>query len=139
MGVPGPYVAAAFFGPKGALLRYEARQASGNAAPNALRPGKVRGEELSQLWRLLDSWKSELGFTPGTVTVTQFDMPHLGLGIHRLPRYLQEALDGLPPEPDEQYRHECLSDIEEWRRLDKFVVQWGNEYWMNRSGEVTDT
>src|SRR5262249_50543972 len=139
MGIPGPYAVAAFFDPQGAFLRHEVRQVGGSTRLDALRPGKVPREERTRLWELLNSWKSELGFTPGTVSVFSFALPNLGIGIYPLPQYLRDALDDSLPEPDEQYRNECLSDVEEWRRLGRFVVRWGNEYWMNSSGEVTDT
>lgn len=139
MGVPGHYVAAAFFDDQGVLLRHEVRQLPGTNPSEVLRPGGVRGQERDRLWELLDAWKSEIGFSPQDVAITKFVVPQLGLGLSDLPQYLQEALDGSQPEPDEEYHQECLSDIEVWRRLGKFVVKWGSEYWMNSSGEVTDT
>jgi hypothetical protein len=139
MGVPGRYVAAAFFSDQGDLLRHEARQLAGTELSDTLRPGAVRGQERDQLWALLDAWKTEIGFTPQDVVITRFAVPQLGLGLSDLPQYLQEALDRVSPEPDEQYHQECLSDIEDWQRLGKFVLKWGSEYWMNSSGDVTDT
>jgi hypothetical protein len=139
LGVPGSFLAAVFFDAQGNFLRCETRKphlALPVATQQAHKPG---GDLLAQLWASLDTWKSEIGFSPSTIVVSCFSVSDLGLGITELPHYLQDLLDHPSSEPDETLRQEYFAEIAEWHRQNKFVLRWGNEYWMNSSGEVTDT
>jgi len=139
IGVPGPYVVAAFFDAGGAILRHEVRQVSGTPSRAELRPEKPPKGLMPRLRDLVRDWQAEMGFTPSDVSVCQFSLPDLGFGIYDLPEFLRYALDDSKPHPDEDFRRECLDHLEEWRRLGKFTVLCGNEYWMSDSGEITDS
>jgi len=139
LGVPGPYVAGLFFDVKGDFLRCDSRQPPlGHAAP-LNQSGKVRGALLTQLWGMLNEWKTELELIPGTIAVSKFSVPQFGVWIADFPQYLQEYFDKRDSESDQVVRAELDNEVAEWQRSRKFVLQWGNEYWMNRNGEVTDT
>jgi hypothetical protein len=139
MGVPGPYVLAAFFDAQGNLVRYEVRALRDRDSRPALRLGKPREPDVAELWALVDAWQREIGFTASSVSISKFDVSDLGIGLFDLPRYLQDVLENPSSIPDEQYRNDCFSDLQDWRRDGTFVLYWGNEYWMTSSGEVFAT
>jgi hypothetical protein len=139
MGIPDLCVAAAFFDAQGKHLRHETRRLTNALPPSSLNPHNALRDLIPQLWALVDAWKLEVGFMPSAISVFKFSLPDLELGIDDLPKYLQDIVDDPSSELDEQHRQECLSEIEEWRRLGKFAVCWGNEYWMSSTGAVTDT
>lgn len=140
MGVPGPLLLAAFFDSEGQLLRHEVRTISvGSMSPGQEHPRKVRGELQKKLWDALETWKAEIHFTPSTVHVLPFYLAEYDVGINELPHHLRDYLEAPSGETDEIDRQAFEEEIAEWRSLGKFEFCWGNDYWLDSSGVVTDT
>jgi hypothetical protein len=139
LGIPGSFLVAAFFGTQGDFLRHESRHLPQCSAGLAMLSGEDRKSLRKQLWAMLGAWKVELGLTPGTIVVSRFSIPEVGVELADLPDYLQDHLEHPDREPDEDLRRELAKSVIEWRRLGRFVLRWGNEYWLNSAGEVTDT
>jgi hypothetical protein len=139
LGVPGPFIAAVFFDSEGNYLRYEIRRPSTSLLLPGPQGRKAPRELLPHLWKMLDTWKTEIGYTPATITVASFFLPDLEVGIAKLPPHLHGYSEDPLSEPDKNLRGQLAEELAEWQRQQRFVLCWGNDYWMNRAGEVTDT
>ena len=114
---------AILFAPDGTFLEYLER-------PNAVRaPNKPA----------LLAWQTELGFTPQTIRVEEFYVDDQGVGIAELPSHYQELVEDPASEPDPDERAVLLREIEKWQRDGSFVLDWGNELWLDDSGHVTSS
>jgi hypothetical protein len=140
--IPG-HVVAVFFDPSGRLVRDEVREASiGGTA--RLSQAKRDQPSIDAEWRLLNAWKAEIGLVASDIRVAKFSLPAwdgrgAGIGVFDLPQFMQDCADDPLSEPDDQFRHELLDGIEEFRSQEKYVLRWGTEYWMSKDGEITDT
>jgi hypothetical protein len=97
-----------------------------------------------ELWERL---RREVGFAPGPIDVRQFsfwakESQHYPLSVEPLPEtssdqlrtwrewgYGQHWLDSL----------DSVLDLREWLTEGRYVLHFGNNYWVNREGEVTDS
>jgi len=138
LGIVSCLAVAVFFNFDGALLRWESRPPVSLSSEPRRAQARPDATMVQELGCLIEAWKAELGFEACMVSISEFNIPDLDIGISKLPRFLQDVVDRPESEPERE-RHEFLRDIEEWRHLDKFVLRWGSEYLMNRAGEVTDT
>jgi hypothetical protein len=84
----------------------------------------------------LPALQEELGFRPATIRVRKFALPDHEVGIEDLPSWHAEFL--AHPDRftlDEQEHHlDFLKNV--WDANDQFVFRWGNDYWIDRRGEV---
>ncbi len=86
----------------------------------------------------LPSWQKEMNFKPGTIRVKKFFLPEYEAGIEDLPEHLAEFLAN--PEGYEKDERDRLSEfIQGWIQRGQFVFLWGNDYWVDNTGEVTDS
>ena len=83
---------------------------------------------------LIEAWQREMSFQPATITVTRFFNLPLYVGIMRYPSHFEEIL--LDPEEDEDEKDEIRESQRSWDAEGMFVLQWGNDYWLNAAGEV---
>jgi hypothetical protein len=117
-----PMTFAIFFAADGSFLEYVER-------PN---DGEPNEPELRR-------WQAELGFTPQTIRVEKFSIDDQGLGIADLPGFYEDLLEDPDSEPDEAERAERLKSIQEWIEDGAFVLYWGNDLWVDGTGEVTSS
>ncbi len=136
MGIPGPCALAAFFDEHGEFVRYETRVLPGPSRPLVGRPSD---ETIAKLWTLLDSWKSEIGLREGTISIFAFRIDALDVRIGDLPDYLNGLFTDPSVAHTDKSGAEYAEDIQEWRREGRFVLRWGNEYWLDRFGAVIAT
>lgn len=79
----------------------------------------------------------EFGFVPGLIRVREFRRPADLFGVYRFPQFYQDFLSN-PEDPifGEEERQELPSIIEQWKAEGNFVVEWGNDFWLNNKGEA---
>lgn len=118
-----PVCFAITFDAGGELVGYEERPRGGGAPDE----------------RELDGWKAEIGFRPATIRVRRFTIPERGLGIEDLCGFDEELLEdpGSEPDPDERARR--LAGIRAWMEEGCFVLYWGNDLWLDGTGQVTSS
>jgi hypothetical protein len=79
----------------------------------------------------------EFGFSPGLIRIKEFHIPEEMFAVYHLPQHLQKFLEN-PNDPifdDED--HEALPGmIREWNEWGQFVLEWGNDFWLDSTGEV---
>ncbi len=82
-----------------------------------------------------DRWRDELGFRPATIRVKRFKFPD-GVGIEGFASGWVRAFD----DPDSDEIETARGWLESWLDWGKFRWTWvGDDWWLNRDGEVTDT
>jgi uncharacterized protein (TIGR02996 family) len=84
----------------------------------------------------LPALTEELGFRPATIRVRKFALPDNELGIEDLPSWHADFLahpDRFTPE-EQEHHLDFLKTV--WDANDQFVFRWGNDYWVDRRGEV---
>jgi hypothetical protein len=118
-------VVAVWFGLDGSLQRSELVSDSATSAA---------------AWEALARWQSEIGFSPATISVEPFWSDELYVGIRDLPLFMKAYLEAAPKKGDARFRPGLYEGIEAFIRDGQFVLVWcGNEFWMSREGEITDT
>jgi hypothetical protein len=146
MGVVGKaplHVVAVFFDQSGYFLREERRRVT-FVEDWGQTQTQQEPERIKALWDVLDGWKAEIGLVPSTIRIGRFHLPEWeqwgdGIGLFDLPKFMQACADDPSSVKDEQFRHDLLDDIGQFRSMGKYVLCWGTEYWMSREGEITDT
>jgi hypothetical protein len=108
--------------------------ADGECIEYLARPNSTSAPDEAALKR----WQAELGFTPRTIHVQRFLFEDVGLGIEDLPGYLEEFLDD-PDAEDAEEQAERFRAIREWLDEGSFVLYWGNDLWLDGTGEVTSS
>jgi uncharacterized protein (TIGR02996 family) len=108
--------------------------ASFDHAGNLLR-AEIRKYPDGTTWVPNNRLREELGFQPATIQVKRFKFPD-GIGIEAFDPLLIEDFDN--PASDE------IENAREWLQhwLGQGMFRWtwvGDDYWLNREGEVTDT
>ena len=76
-----------------------------------------------------------LPFTPGTISIKQFFLPDLWLGIQDLPEHYQDFLD-YPENANDDECHYYSDEIADWRECGNFVLWWNEDYFLNEDGEI---
>jgi hypothetical protein len=81
--------------------------------------------------------KREFGFSPGLVHVKEFYIAPEGFAVYQLPWHFQEFLrdPGSLLFADEE-RGVFPRLIEEWQERGEFVLEWGNDFWLDGTGVV---
>jgi hypothetical protein len=78
-----------------------------------------------------------LRVTPGMIRVKPFCLPEVELAVYELPEDLQDFQENpdCPNLADEE-RERLQAFLQVWKDHGQFVLFWGNDYWLDRSGEV---
>ncbi|MEO7719700.1 MAG: hypothetical protein ABIY70_26135 [Capsulimonas sp.] len=98
-------------------------------------PPDLSFDELSEH---LKSWRAELGITPATISVKQFFLKDIWVGIQDLPDHYLEVLRN-PENFDAEELAELQEDIRIRQEQGDFVFYWCEDYYLDRSGEVTSS
>ena len=110
--------------------------AAGNYLRTATRDFDQSDEdELSVSTR---SIQAEIGLIPGAISVKRFSLPERHIGIRDLPDHYQDVLDR-PEDFNEEQRRELLEDIRQWQEAGDFVLEWDEDYYFSRDGELTSS
>jgi hypothetical protein len=144
MGLYCPDLVAIFFDASGALISHEARRLEFLQRSGVI----VDGEPIEGLVGYYDiyderipprivAWQEELEFRPATIRVKRFFLEELGIGIEHYPSHFGEILDD--PGTSDEEKDDVRDSMRHWDADGQFVLHWGNDYWLDDSGEVTSS
>jgi hypothetical protein len=144
MGLYCPDLVAIFFDASGDLISHEARHLEFLQHSSVI----VDGEPIEGMVGFYDiyderipprisAWQEELEFRPATIRVKQFFLDELGIGIEDYPSHFGEILDDLGASDEE--KADVRESMELWDADGQFVLYWGNDYWLDDSGEVVSS
>lgn len=83
------------------------------------------------------AWQAEIGLRLAPIEVKKFWSTEHEIGIEDYPVHFHEVLSD--PNADEERKTYIRSAIEQWDNAGQFVLQWGNDYWLDRNGCVVST
>jgi hypothetical protein len=86
---------------------------------------------------MIEGWKQEMGFRPATIRVRKFWSAEHYIGIEDYPSHFHEILSD--PSADEEEKADVRESMERWDKDGQFVLQWGNDYWLDRAGRVVSS
>jgi hypothetical protein len=94
------------------------------------------GRELDEA-DFSDYLHREFGFSSSLISIKEFRVPEEVFAVYHLPELYREFLDN----PDsstfgDEERVALRSLIREWNESGQFVLEWGNDYWLDSRGEV---
>ena len=133
MGLHCPYLVAIFFDADGSMAEVQKRHLEflqlrgGGAIPTH----DIFDERIPVR---LEAWQQEMGFAPGVIRVWEFVVPELGIALQDRPEHFAETLDDPAASADDKER--TRKAIQEWDAQGFFVLLWGNDYWLDSTGEV---
>jgi hypothetical protein len=130
----GDFMSAAFaifFGPDGGML--ECRIANHN-------PPRTWEEFSAGPSEVMLRWQPELDFRAGPIEVRKFWVDEIGVGIEDYPSHYQDVIDKLArKEPLDELEAEFVKEIPSWNERGRYVLYWGNDWWMNGDGTCEST
>jgi hypothetical protein len=79
----------------------------------------------------------EFGFSPGLIRIKEFRIPHELFAVYHLPEQYRKFLEN-PDSPafGEEERQAFPGLIRQWNERGQFVLEWGNDFWLDSTGEV---
>lgn len=128
MGVQLPELVSVEFDPDGNYIGMAVREIARTKQDSS-------GFDAEKLSVELRVWQSELGITPGTISVKRFFLPDRWIGIHDLPDYCQEVIDR-PEDYDSERIREIEEHVRQWSESGDFVLYWNEDYYLSQEGEV---
>jgi hypothetical protein len=130
------YIIMLVFDQSGTLLNTFWQDLPSSLLLDGTMPGYYEVEEAE----FNDYLRRAFGFTLGLIHVREFHIPKEMLAVYRLPKFYQEFLDD-PNGPtfDDELRQSLPDLIKRWREEGRFVLEWGNDFWLDSNGEVTDS
>jgi hypothetical protein len=132
MGLYCPDLIAIRFDMDGNLLGFERRRLE------HLRPIEGIYPTHDEVFRSeLRACQEEIGFRPVTIRVKKFSIPELGIGIDDEPDHFDEILND--PDSSEEEKADVRESMALWDADGQFVLLWGNDYWIDGTGEVTSS
>lgn len=120
------------FDPEGNLLRSEQRPIP--FFQGVTPPYDIYDERIQPM---IDAWKAEMRFRPATIRVRKFWSDEHCIGIEDYPSHFHEIL--ADPDEDEEEKADVRESMELWDKDGQFVLQWGNDYWLDRTGRVVSS
>jgi hypothetical protein len=79
----------------------------------------------------------KLGFEPALIRIKEFRMPQDRFAVYHLPQHYHEFLNN--PHNlifDDEVREVLPGLIRQWHEWGQFVLEWGNDYWLDSTGQV---
>lgn len=144
MGLDCPDLVAIFFDAAGDLIRHEARhleflQRSGLIVDGEPIEGAVGYYDIDdeRILHRIVAWQEELQFRSTTIRVKRFFLDELGIGIEDYPSHFGEIL--VDPGASDEEKRDLRDSMRLWDADGQFVLHWGNDYWLDDSGEVTSS
>jgi hypothetical protein len=132
MGLCCPNLVAFYFDAEGNLLKVAER-------PVAFFQGVVPPYDIydKRIAPLLKAWRKEIGVRPVTISVKKFFSSEHDIGIEDYPSHFEEILSD--PKTTKDERRDVQNSITLWDEDGQFVLLWGNDYWLDSSGEVVSS
>ena len=78
-----------------------------------------------------------MGLRPATIKVRKFFARKPYVGIEDYPAHFGEILSD--PEAAEEEKDDVRDPMGLWDQDGQFVLQWGNDYWLDDAGEVVSS
>jgi hypothetical protein len=132
MGLFCPDLIAFFFDSEGNVLRVENRPL--DCLHEARPPYDIYDDRIP---KRIDAWKCELEFQQATIWIKKFFSEDLYIGIQDYPDHFEEILTD--PEACEEEKDDVRDSIQLWDKDGQFVLWWGNDYWLDDSGNVVSS
>jgi hypothetical protein len=102
-------------------------------------PGSVHFREADED-RLQEYLRHEFGFSPGLIRVKEFCIPGEEFAVYHLPQLYQEFQENPNSPAVDAVDREALPEvIRQWNEGGQFVLEWGNDFWLDSTGEVVAT
>lgn len=137
IGLRYPYVAGVLFDASGRLVECRLRPLPFHA--RSMDDGKVHLIEDPDFQEsasaYIASWEADLGVTEQPIVVDRFAIHELALAIVDLPRHLAEFQRSPIAFSDEE-REDYPQIIRQWISEGSFVLRWGSDYYLDRSGAI---
>ena len=86
---------------------------------------------------LMETWKNEMRFREATIKVKKFFSREPYIFIEDYPSHFLEILSD--PNADEEEKADIRDSMKLWDKDGQFVLQWGNDFWLDETGEVVST
>ena len=132
MGLFCPDLVAFYFDREGNLLRTDRRPVP--FFQGVTPPYNIYDKRIPPL---IKAWQKEIGFRSATIQVKKFFSHKPYIGIEDYPAHFQEILSD--PDADEEEKADVRDSMVSWDKDGQFVLQWGNDYWLDESGEVVSS
>jgi hypothetical protein len=96
--------------------------------------GKIREVDEDDFHEYL---RRKFGFSPGLIRIKEFHIPEEMFAVYHLPQHYREFLEN-PNRPafDDEEREALPGRIRRWNEWGQFVLEWGNDFWLDSTGEV---
>lgn len=88
--------------------------------------------------RTLAEVQSAISLTPASIVIKKFWLDDRQVGISDLPEHYQDFLNN-PEEFDEQRKAELSEDVRRWFSEGDFVLWWGEDYYLDKDGDVSSS
>jgi hypothetical protein len=89
-----------------------------------------KGDFQEYLWR-------ESGLSPGLIRIKEFRIAQEMFAVYHLPQHYRDFLeDPTSPAFDDEEREAFPGLIRQWNEWGQFVLEWGNDFWLDSTGEV---
>jgi len=95
----------------------------------------LEDEQPKQRQDQLERWKAGVGFMDKPINICKFYLKDYQIGVAALTNCMQEAVDA-PDHFDPVELEMIREEIDRWLETGQFVLDWGNDYYMNKNGEV---
>ena len=132
MGLFCPNLVAFYFDRDGSLIRSENRPVPffHDVSP----PYDIYDDRIEPM---IENWKSEMTYRPATIRVKKFFSNEHLIGIEDYPSHFHEILcDSAANDAEKAHVRESMV---QWDKSGQFVLQWGNDYWLDGSGRVVSS
>jgi hypothetical protein len=81
--------------------------------------------------------RREFGFSPGLIRIKEFHIPQEMFAVYHLPQQYREFLDNPKSTAfGAEERQAFPGLIRRWLEQGQFVLEWGNDFWLDSTGEV---
>lgn len=79
----------------------------------------------------------EFGFSPGAIRIKEFRIPREEFAVYHMPRHYEEFLKNPNSQDfDDNMRQAFPELIQQWHEQGNFVLEWGDDHWLDGTGEV---
>ncbi len=95
---------------------------------------------------VFETLKANFNFSPGLIRILRFSEPEWEISIEPIDAHTEEFIEDpdeffgdQDPESREALKEEELENLKEWVERKQFVFNCFNDYWVDDTGEVTDS
>lgn len=132
MGLFCPNLLAFYFDLEGNLLRINKRPVPFFQSVNP--PYHIYDERIPAL---IEVWEKAIGLQHATINVKKFFSHEYYIGIEDYPAHFAEILSD--PASDDEEKADVRESMRLWDKDGQFVLLWGNDYWLDDSGDVVSS